>query len=319
MKIIAGSRASSILYNFVKNNTQLGTWIIPTNVCHFVPACILKAGCDIEIIDVNELDFCLNQEIVLEKISKNKDKYCGVLFVRTYGIEKIFNSFFKKIKEISQDIMIVDDKCLCKPNQDTISPFVDLELFSTTYAKYVEFGFGGYAKIQKELIFDLGLLDFKETELKRFEDYFRNLVYNEASIDDEGLNRIIKGEWLKSEKIDQEKYLNNIERKIREVDTTKKLLNNIYESNLPKEIQYDVPFNNWRFNILVDNKKKILEDIFSKGLFASSHYFPLSKLFTTNTTPVWERIYDRTINLFNDYRFDEEKAKRITEVIVKNI
>ena len=42
-------------------------------------------------------------------------------------------------------------------------------------------------------------------------------------------------------------------------------------------------FNNWRFSILVDNKEKILDDIFKiEGLFASSHYPQVDYNYSSN-------------------------------------
>ena len=81
---------------------------------------------------------------------------------------------------------------------------------------------------------------------------------------------------------------------------------------LPKEIQFPIEYQNWRFNIRVNNKEEILKNIFDAGLFASGHYKPLA-----DHCPVAKDLYEHVINLFNDFYYTEEQARRTCEVICK--
>ena len=95
-------------------------------------------------------------------------------------------------------------------------------------------------------------------------------------------------------------------------------LNAIYHEGIPFDLHLGKAFENWRFSILIDNKDELLEEIFKEeGLFASSHYAPIDRRFIGNPAK-GSRTYiisSRIINLFNDYRFTEEKAIRTAELI----
>ena len=102
----------------------------------------------------------------------------------------------------------------------------------------------------------------------------------------------------------------------------KKELNLIYSNGIDKKYHLGRKFNNWRFSIIVDNKDEILDEIFKiDGLFASSHYpqvdysYVNDPLQNTNT----KLIHDKIINLFNDFRYDKEKAYKTIDIINKFI
>jgi hypothetical protein len=97
------------------------------------------------------------------------------------------------------------------------------------------------------------------------------------------------------------------------------LLNQIYESRLPKGIQLAHNYQTWRFNIRVKNKPQILGAIFNAGLFASSHYASMAGIMTDDSAPRAELLADEVINLFNDEHFDEEKAQKVCDVILRSL
>ena len=77
-------------------------------------------------------------------------------------------------------------------------------------------------------------------------------------------------------------------------------------------------FENWRFSILVDDKDVLLKKIFQEDkLFASGHYVPIDDKYVDN--PIQDsnshKVANRIVNLFNDFRFTEEMAIRVVEVI----
>lgn len=98
-----------------------------------------------------------------------------------------------------------------------------------------------------------------------------------------------------------------------EADRHKQALNAIYENALPGEIQMPAALQQWRFNILIADSAALVTSIFEAGLFASRHYAPLGDGF-----PVACRLQERVVNLFNDRYFDEERARRLVEVILRH-
>ena len=96
------------------------------------------------------------------------------------------------------------------------------------------------------------------------------------------------------------------------------MINEIYSGLLPKEIQFPNDFHNWRFNIKVKNKQKVLACIFEQQLFASSHYASIAHLFSPQSAPVAEQVHNNIVNLFNDFRFSEDMASRLCHVVNQN-
>ncbi|WP_252981537.1 hypothetical protein [Aliarcobacter butzleri] len=160
----------------------------------------------------------------------------------------------------------------------------DMVLFSSGYSKYVDIGYGGYGFLKDHSFSNI------------FEDKTKDTDFLE--------------------------YKNKILTQIPIMQKHKSELNSIYINNLPKDIFLGKEFNNWRFSILVDNKEKILDDIFKiEGLFASSHYPQVDYNYSSN--PIKnsnaQKIHNRIINLFNDFRFNKEKAYKVTDIINKNL
>ena len=99
----------------------------------------------------------------------------------------------------------------------------------------------------------------------------------------------------------------------------KKKINSIYSNNIIKKAQLPINYQNWRFNLLVNKKKKLLQSLFSEKLFASTHYFPLPKLFNQRSTRKSERLFQHIVNLFNDHRYDEKMAIKTTKIVNNHI
>lgn len=139
------NRASALLCNFVHMNRFRRPFLLPANVCPVVPLSFLKAGVDFEFVDIDD-SHAMNKDVALDKLSTGK--FDGLLYVHAYG--KINNNtrFYDDIKSINPNLCIIDDRCLCCPNtEDKMLNNIDLQLFSTGYAKYVELSFGGFAKL----------------------------------------------------------------------------------------------------------------------------------------------------------------------------
>jgi hypothetical protein len=89
--------------------------------------------------------------------------------------------------------------------------------------------------------------------------------------------------------------------------------------NLPKEAQLPSNFHDWRFNILVNNKAELLKAIFNEKLFASNHYYPITKLINNGYAPNSEKLFNHVINLFNDKRYTENMATDTIDIVKSHI
>ena len=123
--------------------------------------------------------------------------------------------------------------------------------------------------------------------------------------------------WLdgSSLQMSQEQYFEVIRKKMPVVQRQKELINRIYREELPKEIQWGEPFENWRFMINVDDRDKVLEAIFNNDLFAGTNFPSVAWMFKKQYAPNAEEEAKHIINLFNDHRVNEAFAHKICKVI----
>jgi dTDP-4-amino-4,6-dideoxygalactose transaminase len=238
MNIVTANRANKILYNFIKSNCIVGKVLLPANICESVIYTLQYAGMELELVDIQTDNLCIDQETVLS-LAKEASM---LLFVHTYGVENDFYDFFQKVREVNTNIVIVDDKCLCMPDLYIEDNPADLVLYSTGEKKMVNLGGGSIGYVADQWKYD-------EIEVAPNE-YLTNEM------------------WLLDTK---QLYM-----KMDAMIAHKEKLNAIYRQNLPKAIQLPAQYQHWRFNILTDKKDEILKALFAEGLFASSHYKSLS-------------------------------------------
>ena len=181
-------------------------------------------------------------------------------------------------KKINPNIIIVDDRCLCLPRTEwRVDEGADMVLFSLGPKKQVSLGGGGFGYVKDGM------------------KYYNMQGFANASAE------------ISCEKAFD---LDEIVSKTKCAVEHKESINRIYSSCLPKIIQYPVAYQSWRFNIIVPNKDEMLRRIFAAGLFASGHYKPLSE-----KCPTAAEVYNRTINLFNDFYYSEEQARKTCKII----
>jgi len=315
-KLVIGARASAILFDFLSSIREeiKKPFILPANVCPIVPVTFIKAKIPFIFSDITIKDMLIDKKNVLSKTLN--EEISGVLFVRSYGQMNNEAGFFCSLRKINHKLIIIDDRCLCIPNTngEDIYEEADLTLFSTGYAKYAELNYGGFAYIKHyinlinfESIFDPNAhRDLIEAMNCAIRDNTK-FVFN----DENWLNKVID--------FDKNEYFKIIEEKTKAATFQKSKLNAIYATLLPKSIQLIELSNNWRFNIMVENKNNILKKIFDEGLFASSHYSSVSHLFSVERSINADFIHNNIINLFNDFRFDEIKVEKICRIILNNI
>ena len=238
MKLVTAYRANKILYNFIKVNNITGKVILPANICTDVVATLQYAGLELDFVDIQADNLCIDQEAVLS-LAKEASM---LLFVHTYGVENDFYDFFQEVKEVNSEIVIVDDKCLCMPDLYIEENPADLVLYSTGAKKMVNLGGGAIGYVADKWKYD-------EIEVATNE-YLTNEM------------------WLLDTK---QLYL-----KMDAMIAHKEKLNAVYRKMLPSAIQLPDAYQHWRFNVLTDKKDEILKALFAEGLFASSHYKSLS-------------------------------------------
>ena len=281
--IVFAPRACSILYGLLRSEER--PFLIPANICPVVPATFVEAGRAFEPVDVAELTLEIDADACLDRIQR--EPVGGLLFVRPYGRERDADPFFRVLKELQPDLLLIDDKCLCRPDCEGlgISPWADATLFSTGYAKHVDLGYGGFAHLR------------------------------------EGLPLLLPGtceSWLDLRKpeVSWEEHRRRTGEALGRADEHKRRLNAIYAEALPREIQMDTGFQSWRFNVRVSEADRLVERLFAAGLFASRHYAPVDG---GGRFPVAERLHGDVVNLFNDRYFDEERAERTARVVIQHL
>ncbi len=286
-KIITDSRASAVLYRFLINRTDKGKIVLPVNICPIVVDVIKRTGYSVLFVDISEENLCLDMNKTAELLNSDKS-IRGVVINHTYGVEYDFSENVEKIK--NWDVFIIEDKCLCRPVLEA-NHNVDLTLFSTGYAKYVELNYAGGIGLSKpESSFDIKphQLLINNNKLIRFNDF----------------------------NIDFDNYMTDISANLELITLHKKSINQIYTEGL-SDISLDNRFNNWRYNIVVNDKERIISDIFNNNLFVSTHYKPLSDNYQDYVV-AWN-LFNKVINLFNDSYFDTNKAQRLVKIVTNLI
>lgn len=275
MAMIASAyRASRVLYNFLKSNFDgcSKLWLLPANICDCVPETFDEAGVRYEYVDISAETWCMDFVQVIDSISH----YAGLLYVHTYGVEDTPLEMFAELKRRNPQICIIDDRCLCTPeNQMHAEQIADVELYSTGSKKQVNMHGGGYAIISDGW-------KYKEYAMPEEEKHSSNWEYD----------------WdvLKTTKAAAEKH--------------KAEIFAIYEQLLSASVRMSEDLLNWRYNILVENRDEILKAIFDAGLFASAHYKPQGQ-----GMPNCAYLHQHVINLFEDEYISIEQAKKICEII----
>lgn len=311
MKYIYEPRASTIIYNMLIARADSYPWILPANVCPIVPIIFLKANIPFEFVDISASIFHMDLDQVEGRIKKRK--FGGVLYVHTYGDSSTPSEFFNSLKNIDPDIFILDDRCLCIPSFDSEEP-VDLTLYSTSSAKIVDLGSGGYALVKDDFKYLSVLLPFDKQDLFEIESSYKETVQKRKTFTYTDSN------WLETAVLVHAwyDYREKIESELKISLDHRTKLNTLYQELLPWEIRLPQAYQIWRFNIRVKNQGKVLQAIFNDGLFASSHYASLAGIMAEGFAPRAEMFANKIVNLFNDHYFDLQKVERICKVILEN-
>lgn len=307
--VSSANRACSLLYSYIKKHAT-GIWLLPVNVCPDVPLTFGLAGVPFEFVDIDPCTLCVNVEDIIIRIKKAPSIYAGIVYVRTYGFLKDTNKEFNDIKAINSEISIIDDRCLCLPEDTPFFYGSDMVLYSTGHCKQIDLGGGGIAFYKTKTLYDID----KDLVYDGTDEEF---LYKEAYKNEHPLNEMPKG-WLKMDTfMSPSDYLKKINETIPERVKRRDLLNSIYSEYLPSDIQFPEEYNNWRFNIKVSpqNKEKVLQELFENSLFASNHYHSVNRLFDSRIYKYSDSLYQTVVNLFNDNYYTEAQAYKTCEII----
>ena len=274
-KLVTAYRASKILYNFLMSNQERihAPFLIPANVCSNVPETLEVAGVDYRLVDIDARTLCMDEQYLLD----HAKEISGIVMVHTYGVETDFAPFYRQLRAVNPEILIVDDRCLCMPSFEPNTYDADLVLYSFSEKKQVNLGKGSMAYVGEDVRYEGCPIPTQ------------SFLTNE--------------EWT----LNKAEVLATMDAAI----AHKEKLNAIYRKELPKAIQLPEAYQHWRFNILVQNKDEIMKALFDAELFASSHY----KVLGEQPAPIASNLSSNVINLFNDSYFTAEQAKKCCEII----
>jgi len=301
------------LYNIVTSIGNPGVFLMPANICPIVVAAFLKAGVEIEFVDISNLTLCMDEEIIIKKISACPSRYSGILFVRSYGVRDSFEYFFGRVKAINHNIIIIDDKCVSIPSFDEDLRCADVNLYSTGYSKYVDLGWGAFANLKSSIAYQRKQMVYRATDLAEISSQIRKAIDNPTNIE----LQQIESDWLDTAtpEIEFELYKKIVLDGLSASRVIKEAYDRKFTEGLLPAIQLPKKFQNWRFNILVPHKEKLLAKIFDAGLFASSHFKPSTRIFEDIDQPNSDLLHSRIVNLFTDRYFKFENVDELIYII----
>ena len=127
------------------------------------------------------------------------------------------------------------------------------------------------------------------------------------------------GDWLDTSppRMDFDGYRATVERAADIAREHRATVRSVYRSQLPDSIR--LPTGDWRFSIRVPDRDRLIAALFDAGLFASTHYAPLTGIFTGGEAPVTEALHAEVVNLFDDRRFTVEQAGQACELILRHL
>jgi hypothetical protein len=307
-------RAAALLFRLLRDRRP-GRVILPANVCPVVPAAVRRAGHAIELVDVDEHNLALDLDRALDLVRGDPNSYSALIFVRPYGADFDVAPQLRELRRLAEDLLLVDDRCLCLPRLDAVrADVVDACLWSTGPRKPLDLGGGGFADLRPgvRLASDTG--DFDPAASALAEEHWRERIAARAPVVGDG-----GGAWLdlRPAELDWPEYRARIAAQLPAVAAGKAQLNAIYTAIIPAEAQLAPEYQDWRFNVRVADPDALCAALVSRGLFAGRHYAPLGGVFAgdCDAFPRARRLHAEIVNLFNDRYFDAARAEAAAVVV----
>ena len=315
-------RASTVLYKFLVSNCENYHFLIPANVCSVVPLTFLASGIEFSFVDIDESTHAGSFEGFKKAIGEHASKKVGVVFVNAYGYHHETKQFYRDIRSMRDDLVIIEDNCLCIPETHRTNPVenVDLEFYSTGYSKFVQMPMeGGYGLIRDGFAYNHFDAPFNEN------GYSEQLNKIRACRKSKELFQYKENYWLPlksfiSNNYSVEDYFHEVERRIEISSNHKRIINSIYDEILPDAIKMGEAYNTWRYNLILpslDLRESVMDALSAENLYASSHYQSGAYLYKHVHCIKTENEANRILNLFNEEKYTVKMAKRTAEIITE--
>jgi hypothetical protein len=314
MKTILASRASTILYNLLLSQKERRTFLLPGNICPIVPITFFKAGVPFEFVDISADSLHVDLDRAEERMRTGK--FGGLLYAHTYGDPSLPQKRLKEIKKNHPDLLLIDDRCLCVPDlEPDPQNAADVILYSTGYGKIVDPGFGGFAFLNEDLAYQPHKLPYNQQDLERLENDYKHSIETGERYSFRDSN------WLQTDLVMPTwiEFAERVRPALEKSISHRQSINAVYNSLIPPMLCLKEPFQLWRFNLRLPDKKKTLAALFDEQLFASSHYACLSGIMGEGTCPVAEKLSREIINLFNDSHYTVPMAERTAQIVIRSL
>lgn len=307
--IVTARRACAILFNLLSKRADRRPFLLPANICPVVPLTFLKSRMSFEFVDIDPVTLGMDSVLVRKRVRSGK--FGGLLYAHTYGNPDTPRELFAEIKQANEEIMVIDDRCLCIPDLEPGrgNP-ADVLLYSTGYAKIMDIGFGGYGFIRDDLDYRPHALPFSEVDLATVEAGYKASLAGHESF------AYVDSDWLQMGPAPRwEDLCQQITQALPASLEQRRKLNAIYHERIPDTICLPEKFQLWRFNLRFPDKLGILRKLQQAGLFASSHYASLAGIFAPGHCPQAETLHAKVVNLFNDQHYTIEMAEQTCDII----
>ena len=315
-------RASVVLYRFLVANCKGFHYLLPANVCPVVPLTFLKANVNFSFVDIDPATHSGSFQEYLKSLEGIGPKKKGIVYVNAYGFKQHCSDFYQSIKSQHPGTVIIEDNCLCIPETVRSEPshLVDLELYSTGSSKYAPLAEeGGYG------FFDADKWEYSDysehyniEEDKEIFYHLKQCRLHDRTFTYEDCNwlQFIKSKELQN--LSDELYLKKVAEQVIHSMEHKRIINTIYDNNLPDGIKMNGVYHNWRYMLLLPKpalRQRILERLEEEGLYASPHYRSVAYMFNKQRCINAEKEAPLLLNLFNSEKYTEEMALKTTAII----
>ncbi len=314
MNRIISNRALNILFEFIKKHgSDSSKIILPSNICHDVIFLLSYLGIEIQYLDIDKNTLELDKKAAIREVDHTKDTI--LLWNHTYGNEEVPYNFFAELKLKAPQLIIVDDRCLCNPKKYRAEPndkIIDLIIYSTGYGKQVELDYGAFGLLNTQYKASYEYHDFAKGKYLRLKSLLLNSKF-------EKLLPLLQDVWMKIDidPVNEINYMEELDKEEQSWRSHKEQLMEIYYNEIDNNYFLQEKFNNWRLNILVQNKNEFLRIIQREGLFASSHYPSMGSIFTKQKFLTSEWLHGHVINLFFNKHFTKDMVFKMTKLINK--
>ena len=314
MEPVLAPRASAILYDLLLGRNDRRPFLLPANICPIVPITFFKADIPFEFVDISSANLHIDLDQAESRLCTGE--YGGLLYVHTYGDPFTPWEYFRSVKERFPGILLIDDRCLCIPDlEPNPSNAADVTLYSTGEAKFVELGFGGFAFLDRGVNYHHKTLPFDFRELEAIKNSYDHSIETGAPYSYADAN------WLETDSDLPlwSEYAALVRTGSQESLAQRKAINEVYSRFIPPELCLPQNYQNWRFNVKLNDNQKVLEAIFAAGLFASSHYETLVGLMGTGKASNAKQLADHVINLFNDHHYTLDMAEQTARIVLGSL